>query len=122
MNRSGWAVRLLLQASELAPAGMLVIHDDLDLPFGRLRVRTAGGHGGHNGLRSILESLGTGEFLRLKVGIGRPAEGADPVEHVLSPFDANEEAELPRVLDRAADAAECILLEGPPRAMNLFNA
>ena len=121
MNRSGLAVRLLLEAAGAAVSELLVIHDDIDLPFGRLRVRPGGGHGGHNGLRSILESLGTGDFPRLKIGIGRPEEGVDVVDHVLSSFRPEEEADLPALLCAAADAAESILLEGPLLAMNRFN-
>ncbi len=121
MNRSGKAVEELLAVEEAPCPRLLVVHDDLDLPLGRLRIRDGGGHGGHNGLRSILEILGTGAFVRLKVGIGRPAEGEGVTEHVLSPFEAGEQAVLPGVLLRATDAVESIILEGPERAMNRFN-
>jgi PTH1 family peptidyl-tRNA hydrolase len=121
MNRSGEALRELMEQAGVELERVLVVHDDLDLPFGRLRIRTAGGTGGHNGLRSILEALGTGEFLRLKVGIGRPEEPAGVVEHVLSPFSPGEKAELPAVIERAAQAVESIIVEGPSRAMHRYH-
>lgn len=120
MNRSGTAVRELLETEEPWPR-LIVVHDDLDLPYGSLRIREGGGHGGHNGVRSILEQLGSGAFLRLKAGIGRPSEGEGVTEHVLSPFTAEERVALPDLLVQAADAVECIVLEGPARAMNRFN-
>ena len=122
MNRSGIAVRLLLEHTGAELSRLLVIHDDLDLPFGKLRIRAGGGHGGHQGMRSILDALGTGEFPRVKIGIGRPAPGEDAVDHVLSPFDPEERDQLPIVLDRAADASESIVSEGVLPAMNRFNA
>ena len=122
MNRSGPALAALLRRSEVELSSVLVIHDDLDLPFGIVRIRLGGGHGGHNGLRSIVSSLGSGEFLRLKIGIGRPPSRKDVVDHVLSPFSPEEAAELLAVLDRAADAVEAIRVEGPLKAMNRFHA
>lgn len=121
MNRSGEAVGELVARTGVELGRVLIVHDDLDLPFGRLRIRTGGGAGGHNGLRSILETLGTGEFLRLKVGIGRPQEPAGVVEHVLSPFSPGEQAQLPAVIERAALAAESIIVEGPSRAMHRYH-
>ena len=122
MNRSGAAVAALVEHSGIEIGRVLVVHDDLDLPLGRLRIRVRGGHGGHNGVRSILEALASGEFVRLKLGIGRPAEDVSVVDHVLAPFSAQEEAVLSGFLDRAADAVESIIIEGPERAMNLFTA
>jgi PTH1 family peptidyl-tRNA hydrolase len=121
MNRSGLAVRALVERFEVPLDALLVVHDDLDLPLGALRVRASGGHGGHNGLRSILDALGSGEFPRVKVGIGRPAGKGQVVDHVLSPFDPDEEPLVPPLLERAADAAEAVGLEGPLLAMNRFN-
>lgn len=121
MNRSGPAVMDLVGRWSVELSSTLVVHDDLDLPFGALRIRTRGGHGGHNGLRSILESIGSGAFLRLKVGIGHPLSRADVVDHVLSPFGPEETEALPEVLTRAAEAAEAILAEGPLKAMNHFH-
>lgn len=122
MNRSGPAVRALLERFELPLDSLIVVHDDLDLPFGALRVRAGGGHGGHNGLRSLLESLGTGEFSRVKIGIGRPEGRGQVVDHVLSPFAPDEAAVLEPLLERAARAAEAVALDGPLPAMNRFNA
>lgn len=121
MNLSGSAVAELIETGGDPSPPLLVVHDDLDLPFGRLRVKEGGGHGGHNGLRSILDALGTGAFTRLKVGIGRPEDGSDVTEHVLAPFGAGERAVLSDLLLRAAHAVESVILEGPARAMNRFN-
>jgi PTH1 family peptidyl-tRNA hydrolase len=121
MNRSGPAVAALLGRWKLGLEAALVVHDDLDLPFGAIRIRVGGGHGGHNGVRSIVESLG-GDFTRLKIGIGRPVLREEVVTHVLSPFDSEQASELPATLDRAADAVQAILAEGPLVAMNRFHA
>lgn len=120
MNRSGCAVAPLREESGLELAQLVVVHDDLDLPLGRLRIRTRGGHGGHNGIRSIVECLGSGDFVRLKLGIGRPAEGVSVVDHVLSPFTTPEQAVLSGLLERAADIVESIVVEGPEGAMKLL--
>lgn len=122
MNRSGSAVRDLREQWPGTLTYTLVIHDDLDLPFGALRIRTGGGHGGHNGVRSLVEALGTGDFLRLKVGIGRPAAGSEVVEHVLTPFGPTEIEKLPALLARAAEAAEAVCLDGPSKAMNRLHS
>jgi PTH1 family peptidyl-tRNA hydrolase len=120
MNDSGIAVRKLL-ARERAPLGeMLIIVDDFALPFGKLRFREGGSHGGHNGLRSIIEELGTEKFSRLRVGIGEPGRGA--IDHVLSTFGTDEEARLPIVLDAATDAVMAWAREGTSRAANRFNS
>lgn len=121
MNRSGEALRALVGWTGLGADRVLIVHDDLDIPFGRLRIRTGGGTAGHNGLRSIMEALGTGDFLRLKVGIGRPEGAGETAEYVLSPFSPEEQPELPGLLERAADAVECIIVEGPSRAMNRYH-
>lgn len=121
MNRSGEALREFVERAGKGPDRLLVVHDDLDLPFGRLRVRTGGGTGGHRGIRSTVECLGRGDFLRLKVGIGRPEAAEGVVDFVLSPFSSEELRELPELLRRAADAVECIIVEGPSRAMNRFH-
>lgn len=120
MNRSGFAVAPLREQSGLELAHLVVVHDDLDLPLGRLRIRTGGGHGGHNGIRSIVECLGAGDFVRLKMGIGRPAEGMSVVDHVLSPFTTAEQAVLSGLLEQAADIVESIVVEGPEGAMKLL--
>lgn len=121
MNRSGEGVAALAGAAGLPPDRLLVVHDDLDLPLGTLRVRLRGGAGGHNGVRSIAASLGTGEFLRLKVGVGRPTEGCPADEYVLSRFLPEEAPLLPAIVERAGDAVEAVLFEGPGAAMNRFH-
>lgn len=119
MNDSGIAVRKLL-AREHAPLGdILVVADDFSLPFGRLRFREGGGAGGHNGLRSIIEELGTERFSRLRVGIGEPDRHA--VDHVLSRFAPDERERLGELLDEAADAVEAWAREGTAKAANRFN-
>jgi PTH1 family peptidyl-tRNA hydrolase len=123
MNRSGDAVRAALDAYPLDPAAdLLVVYDDLDLPFGKLRLRAGGGAGGHNGLGDIQERLDRRDFPRLRFGIGRPPPGEDPIEYVLAPFAPDEQAELDARLDAAADAIELAIAEGVPRAMNRVNA
>jgi peptidyl-tRNA hydrolase, PTH1 family len=121
MNQSGRAVQALLASAGVRPEEALVIHDDLDLGFGRLRVRQGGGHGGHNGVRSIVEALGTGDFVRIKLGIGRPERKEDLVDYVLSPFAPEEAEEAEDLVRRAALAAEAVLLEGVERAGSRFN-
>lgn len=120
MNRSGVALRELVRQSRVEIGRIMVVHDDLDLPLGRLRIRLRGGHGGHNGMRSVLEVLGAEPFVRLKLGIGRPAEQISVVDHVLASFTPQEEAVLSGLLERAAEAVESVIVEGPVRAMNLF--
>ncbi|GAB4276623.1 MAG: aminoacyl-tRNA hydrolase [Deferrisomatales bacterium] len=122
MNRSGPAVAALLHRLGLGPEGLVVVHDDLDLPFGTLRIRQGGGHGGHNGVRSIIEALEARDFVRLKIGLGRPPGDVDPADYVLSPFDPDEKAVLSGLLDRAAEALESIVVEGPLRAMNRIHS
>ena len=119
MNESGLAVRKVL-AREHAPLNeLLVVADDFSLPFGKLRFREGGSHGGHNGLRSIIEELGTERFSRLRVGIGEPGRGA--VDHVLTRFQPAEVARLEELLDAAADAVETWAREGTSRAANHHN-
>ena len=123
MNASGEAVSAALDAlPEIAPArDLLVACDDLDLPLGRIRLRASGGAGGHNGIASIIDALGTRDFPRLRFGIGRPAPGCDVTAFVLERFTAAEEALLPAPIARACAAAESALREGLPVAMDRFN-
>ena len=121
VNVSGEAVRDLRRHHRLRPQDIVVVVDDLDLPLGRLRLRASGSAGGHNGLKSIIEALGTTEFPRLRVGIGRPAEGVDPADHVLTRFTSDEQAVVDAALDRAAEAIETAIAEGIETAMNRFN-
>lgn len=123
MNLSGRAVRAAIEAHPLDPASeLLVVYDDLDLPFGRLRLRPGGGAGGHKGLADIQERLGRDDLPRLRFGIGRPPAGVDPVAYVLTPWSAEETAALAARLDAACDAIELALTEGVARAMNRVNA
>jgi len=118
MNRSGEAVKKLVNFFQIGLEDLIVIHDDLDLPFGRLRFKRRGGDGGHQGVRSIIEWVGGNSFLRLKVGIGRPPKGMDPAEYVLSDFDQTEQPRLDDILTQAAEALKVMLLEGIQAAMN----
>jgi PTH1 family peptidyl-tRNA hydrolase len=120
MNRSGEAVKKALHFFRAGLEDLIVIHDDLDLSLGRLRFKVRGGDGGHLGIRSIIESIGANNFLRLKVGIGRPPRGVDPAEYVLNRFDIVEQSCLERVLDQAAEAFRVMFVEGLQTAMNRF--
>lgn len=121
MNETGPVVKALLEEWALTPPDLIVVHDDLDLDLGRLRIKQAGGAGGHNGIFSLLSALDTSEFCRLKIGIGRPAPGEDAAEYVLAPFAPEEEAVLDGVLDQAVLALESLVTEGVAAAMNRFN-
>jgi len=120
MNRSGEAVKKAADFFHLRVEDLVVVHDDLDLPFGRLRFKRRGGDGGHQGIRSIIELMGGSNFLRLKVGIGRPPQGVDPAEYVLEVFDKIEESHLDQILSQAAESLKVMLLEGLEKAMNQF--
>lgn len=121
MNVSGPPLKGLLQEFTLTPEDLVLIHDDLDLEPGRLRIKLAGGHGGHNGIKSVVEALGTEQFIRLKLGIGRPAPAQDPADYVLEPFTEQELEVLNPCLDRAVAALECLIHRGLAVAMNQFN-
>ena len=120
MNRSGAAVRILCQTFQVSTADLIVIHDDIDLDFGRLRIKTGGGHGGHNGLKSILETLGEDRFVRIKLGVGRP-KGEEAAEHVLGSFKAGERPVVEEMITHAAAAAELVVAGEITRAMNQFH-
>jgi len=120
MNLSGWAVREIAGFHKLAPSDVLVVVDDADLPLGRLRLRTSGSAGGHNGLKSVIQELGTIEFPRLRVGVGRQA--GELKNHVLGRFSVEEKAQIDAAVKRAADAAELFAKENILAAMNKFNA
>jgi peptidyl-tRNA hydrolase, PTH1 family len=121
MNDSGVAVGGVSGYLRLEPARVVVIHDELDLPFGTIRLKCGGGDNGHNGLRSITAHLGTREFCRVRIGIGRPPGRMDPAAYVLRDFSAAERKELPLVLGRAADAVEVLLADGLAAAQNTFH-
>ena len=118
MNLSGTPVRLISSWYRTPPEDVLVIVDEMDLPFGALRMRPFGGHGGHNGLRSVIATIGE-KFPRIRVGVGRPQY--DTIDHVLSPFSADETRELPSIIDAAADGAQLWLESGIERAMQFIN-
>ena len=121
MNRSGHAVKALLREFYGSPEDLVVIYDELDLPFGRIRVRSKGSAAGHRGAMSIIETLAGAPFYRLRVGIGRPPEGIEPADFVLKPFLPEELEQLEGVIGRAAKAALCIFQESGERAMEKFN-
>ena len=120
MNRSGEAVQKAIGFFHLRVEDLVVVHDDLDLPFGRLRFKQRGSDGGHQGVRSIIELTGGNNFLRLKVGIGRPPRGMDPAKYVLEVFDEVEQSQLDHILSQAAESLRVMLLEGLEKAMNQF--
>jgi PTH1 family peptidyl-tRNA hydrolase len=121
MNESGRPVRQVVSWYGASPERLVVVHDELDISFGTVRVKLGGGTAGHNGLSSIVSHLGTPEFGRVRIGISRPTGGRDPVAWVLSDFSASERRQLPEILDRAADAVERIAEVGLDAAMNEFN-
>lgn len=126
MNRSGFAVQRAAQFHGVQPEELVVVHDEIDLPMARLRLKAGGGHGGHNGVRSIAEQTGQADFLRVRVGVGRPAGAAGPADgkvsgFVLGDFPAEAEREVAELVARAADAVEAILQRGIRAAMNDFN-
>ncbi|MCS6842910.1 MAG: aminoacyl-tRNA hydrolase [Caldilineales bacterium] len=121
MNLAGQSVAALVRFYKVAPADLLVIFDDLDLPLGKLRLRAAGGSGGHNGMKSIIQALGTDQFPRLRIGIGRPPGQMDPADYVLQDFSPAEEEVMAPVRERAAEACEHWLAYGIEAAMNAFN-
>ena len=121
MNCSGPAVQDLLREYNLATDDLAVINDDLDLPFGRIRIRPSGSAGGHRGLVSIVESLAGAPFLRVRVGIGRPPDNIEAADYVLEPFSASEMEQLGEFVQRAAESVDCLLRDGIERAMALYN-
>lgn len=118
MNVSGRPVAALVRFFSVPPTEVVVVHDELDLPFGAIRVKRGGGEGGHNGLRSISSALATKEYLRVRVGIGRPPGRQDPADFVLKPFAAPERKEVPVIVEQAADAVELLLRVGLEAAQN----
>lgn len=122
MNLSGEAVGEAARFYKLAPDRVLVISDDVDLPLGKLRLRTGGSAGGHNGLKSVIQHLGTDQFPRLKVGVGgKPHPDYDMADWVLGKLQGEDKKVMDGAVKRAADAVECLLRDGPQKAMNHFN-
>lgn len=122
MNESGGPVRGLMSFYGIEPDHLVVVHDELDIAFAALRLKFGGGDNGHNGLKSIRRSIGSGDFFRVRVGIGRPPGRQDPAEFVLKPFGSTERKELPDLLSRGAGAIEGLVLDGLEPTQNRFNA
>ncbi len=122
MNLSGGPVAALRDFYKVPPGRIVVIHDELDVPFGEIRLKLGGGAGGHNGLRSVSASLGSKDYYRVRLGIGRPPGRMDPAAFVLRDFSAAERKELPLLIEQAADAVEALLSDGLEPAQNQFHA
>jgi PTH1 family peptidyl-tRNA hydrolase len=121
MNKSGVAVWKLVKELKIPLDHLVVVHDDLDLACGRLKIKTKGGHGGHKGVQSIIEQIGSGDFLRIKVGIDKPRNRQPGADYVLSPFAADEHALVKESVEQAAEAIEAIIVSGADRAMTMYN-
>ena len=121
MNLSGRSVREFTHYYKIIGSDCLIVHDDMDLTLGKIRLRNQGSAGGHNGIKSILEELGTDKFWRLKLGIGRPQKEYDPARYVLAPFDDDETSELDEVLERAEKVTNLWIKGEADRAMNLYH-
>ncbi len=121
MNRSGIPIQRLLAYFKISLKDMLVIHDDIDLTFGRIKIKVKGGHGGHNGVRSIMDACGNDDFTRIRVGIGRSEKGDRVTDHVLGRFQQTDEGRLDQIVARSREAAATILCEGTKEGMNRYN-
>jgi peptidyl-tRNA hydrolase, PTH1 family len=122
MNLSGGPVAGLVQFYKVPLGQVIAVHDELDIPYGQLRLKIGGGEGGHNGLRSMSRSLGSKDYIRVRFGIGRPPGRQDPADFVLSDFSSVERKELDFLVDRAADAVETVVRRGLEAAQNLYHA
>jgi PTH1 family peptidyl-tRNA hydrolase len=121
MNESGGRVKAVLGFYKATPEQLIVVHDELDIPFGSLRLKVGGGAGGHNGIRSVDSALGTPDYARVRVGIGRPPGRMEAADFVLRDFSAAERKELPLLIERGADAVLTLLRQGLAAAQNLFH-
>lgn len=121
MNTSGGPVSALANYFGVPPERIVVLHDDLDLPFDSIKLKLGGGHGGHNGLRDIAKALGTPDYLRVRIGVGRPPGQQDPADFVLKPFGTSERSNLPVLLEDAADATEGLIDEGLTATQQRFH-
>lgn len=121
MNRSGPPLQQLARYFKIEHKGVVIVHDDIDLAFNRLKIKEKGGDGGHKGIRSIIEAFGGGDFSRVRIGVGRSVQGTDVVDHVLGAFSRNERGMLTDLFARACDAIESILHQGSTITMNRFN-
>ncbi|MGH3307433.1 MAG: aminoacyl-tRNA hydrolase [Nocardioides sp.] len=122
MNESGGPVKALATFYKLEPEQLVVVHDEIDIPFGTLRVKLGGGDNGHNGLRSLRSALGTGDFYRVRAGVGRPPGRQDVADFLLSNYSTTERKELPFQVDRAADAVESLVTDGLAETQQRFNS
>ncbi|OBB15000.1 aminoacyl-tRNA hydrolase [Mycolicibacterium setense] len=122
MNESGRQVGPLAKFYSVPPSRIVVIHDELDIDFGRIRLKVGGGEGGHNGLRSVASALGSKDFQRVRIGVGRPPGRKDPAAFVLEAFSAAERAEVPTICEQAADATELLIAQGLEPAQNTVHA
>jgi PTH1 family peptidyl-tRNA hydrolase len=121
MNRSGVAVKKLIEELGVSLEHLVVVHDDLDLACGRIKIKNKGGHGGHKGVQSIIELLGCADFLRVKVGIDKPRAHEEGADYVLAPFTADQSALVKESVEQAAEAIESIIVSGADQAMNTYN-
>ncbi|MEV0290907.1 MULTISPECIES: aminoacyl-tRNA hydrolase [unclassified Kribbella] len=122
MNESGGPVSGLLKFFKVEPTGLVVVHDELDIDFGVLRAKFGGGDNGHNGLKSLRKSLGTGEYYRVRFGVGRPPGRQNPADFVLNEFSSTERKDLPFAVDRTADAVESLLTDGLEATQGKYNS
>jgi len=122
MNESGGPLKSILDFYDVPPENLIVVHDELDIDFAAIRMKFGGGDNGHNGLRSIKKSIGSGEYFRARVGIGRPVGSQDPADFVLSPFNSGERKELPELIGRSCDGIETLIVEGLAKAQSKFNS
>lgn len=122
MNRSGFPIQKLSSYFKIQAPDLIVVHDEMDLEFGKLKIVKSRGHGGHNGVRSIINELGRKDFIRVRVGVGHPGQGRNVTGHVLGGFTPDENAGLDDLVQRAADACVMILKSGATQAMNRINS
>jgi PTH1 family peptidyl-tRNA hydrolase len=121
MNRSGPQVQKIAGYYRILSEDMLIVHDDIDLAFGRIKIKEKGGDGGHKGLGSIIDAFGGGDFVRLRIGVGRPEAGINAADHVLGKFSLKEKKVIDRIITEARDAVVTILCKGAKEGMNRFN-
>jgi PTH1 family peptidyl-tRNA hydrolase len=121
MNEGGVAVRKLVKGLKIPLDRLIVVHDDLDLACGRIKIKKSGGHGGHKGVQSIIQELGSTDFLRVKVGIDKPQDAEQGADYVLSPFTRDQLPLVKESIERAAEAVEAVIISGTDQAMNTYN-
>ncbi len=121
MNQSGFPLQKIAAYFKINTSDIIVVHDDLDLEFGKIKIVKNRGHGGHNGIKSIIQALGTKDFIRVRIGIGRPHGSREVIDHVLSSFQNNEEKELENIVEKAVDTCLMIMEQGFKKAMTVCN-